>query len=208
MKDGKIRILIADDHSIVRMGLATLLEMEDDFELVGQSANGKAAVADALRRKPDVVVMDLMMPVLDGVEATAAIMGKMPVVKIVLFTTFPTSDLIAKALDYGAKGVVFKSAADTELVTAIRTVASGKPYISPSVAKLLASDPPIEPLTPRQSEILESISRGLSNSDIAKELGITPTTVREYTIALFQKIGAANRSEAVAIALRKHLLKI
>ncbi len=208
MTDGKIRILIADDHSIVRMGLATLLEMEDDFELVGQSANGKAAVADALRLKPDVVVMDLMMPVLDGVEATAEIMGKMPEVKIVLFTTFPTSDLIAKAIDNGAKGVVFKSAADTELVTAIRTVASGKPYISPSVAKLLASDPPIEPLTPRQSEILESISRGLSNSDIAKELGITPTTVREYTIALFQKIGAANRSEAVAIALRKHLLKI
>lgn len=208
MTDGKIRILIADDHSIVRMGLATLLEMEDDFEPVGQSANGKAAVADALRLKPDVVVMDLMMPALDGVEATAEIMGKMPEVKIVLFTTFPTSDLIAKALDYGAKGVVFKSAADTELVTAIRTVASGKPYISPSVAKLLASDPPIEPLTHRQSEILESISRGLSNSDIAKELGITPTTVREYTIALFQKIGAANRSEAVAIALRKHLLKI
>lgn len=208
MKDGKIRILIADDHSIVRMGLATLLEMEDDFELVGQSANGKAAVADTMRLMPDVVVMDLMMPVLDGVEATAAIMAKIPEVKIVLFTTFPTSDLIAKAIDKGAKGVVFKSAADTELVKAIRAVASGKSYISPSVAKLLASDPPIEPLTPRQEEILGSIARGLSNSDIAKELGITPTTVREYTIALFQKIGAANRSEAVAIALRKHLLKI
>ena len=208
MTDGKIRILIADDHSIVRMGLATLLEMENDLELAGQSANGKEAVADALRLKPDVVVMDLMMPVVDGVEATAAIMAKIPEVKIILFTTFPTSDLIAKALDYGAKGVVFKSAADTELVKAIRAVASGKSYISPDVAKLLASDPPIEPLTPRQEEILGSIARGLSNSDIAKELGITPTTVREYTIALFQKIGAANRSEAVAIALRKHLLKI
>lgn len=208
MKDGKIRILIADDHSIVRMGLATLLEMENDLELVGQSANGKAAVVDAMRLMPDVVVMDLMMPVLDGVEATAAIMAKIPEVKIILFTTFPTSDLIAKAIDNGAKGVVFKSAADTELVKAIRAVASGKSYISPDVAKLLASDPPIEPLTPRQEEILGSIARGLSNSDIAKELGITPTTVREYTIALFQKIGAANRSEAVAIALRKHLLKI
>ena len=208
MTDGKIRILIADDHSIVRMGLTTLLEMEDDLELVGQSANGEEAVADALRLKPDVVVMDLMMPVVDGVEATAAIMAKIPEVKIVLFTTFPTSDLIAKAIDKGAKGVVFKSAADTELVKAIRAVASGKSYISPSVAKLLASDPPIEPLTPRQEEILGSIARGLSNSDIAKELGITPTTVREYTIALFQKIGAANRSEAVTIALRKHLLKI
>ena len=208
MTDGKIRILIADDHSIVRMGLATLLEMEYDLELVGQSANGKAAVADALRLKPDVVVMDLMMPVLDGVEATAAIMANLPDVKIVLFTTFPTSDLIAKAIDNGAKGVVFKSAADTELVKAIRAVASGKSYISPDVAKLLASDPPIEPLTPRQGEILASIARGLSNSDIAKELGITPTVVREYTIALFQKLGAANRTEAVAIALRKHLLKI
>ena len=208
MTDGKIRILIADDHSIVRMGLATLLEMENDLELVGHSANGEEAVADALRLKPDVVVMDLMMPVVDGVEATAAIMAKIPEVKIVLFTTFPTSDLIAKAIDKGAKGVVFKSAADTELVKAIRAVASGKSYISPDVAKLLASDPPIEPLTPRQEEILGSIARGLSNSDIAKELGITPTTVREYTIALFQKIGAANRSEAVAIALRKHLLKI
>ena len=102
----------------------------------------------------------------------------------------------------------FIETADTELVTAIGTVASGKPYISPSVAKLLASDPPIEPLTPRQSEILESLSRGLSNSDIAKELGVTPTTVREYAIALFQKIGAANRSEAVAIALRKHILNL
>ena len=208
MNDGKIRILIADDHSIVRMGLATLLEMENDLELVGQSANGKEAVAETLRLKPDVVVMDLMMPVLDGVEATAAIMAKMPDVKIVLFTTFPTSDLIAKAIDNGAKGVVFKSAADTELVTAIRAVALGKSYISPDVAKLLASDPPIEPLTPRQSEILASIARGLSNSDIAKELGITPTVVREYTISLFQKLGAANRSEAVAIALKKQLVKI
>ncbi len=208
MTDGKIRILIADDHSIVRMGLATLLEMENDLELAGQSANGKEAVADALRLKPDVVVMDLMMPVLNGVEATAAIMAKMPDVKIVLVTTFPTSDLIAKAIDKGAKGVVFKSAADTELVKAIRAVASGKSYISPDVAKLLASDPPIEPLSPRQEEILGSIARGLSNADIAKELGITPTVVREYTIALFQKLGAANRTEAVAIALRKQLLKV
>jgi len=208
MTRGTTRILIADDHSIVRMGLATLLETEGDLELAGQAANGKTAVEEALRLKPDVVVMDLLMPVLDGIEATAAIMGKLPETKIILFTTFPTSDLIAKALGNGAKGVVFKSAADTELVTAIRAVASGKSYISPDVAKLLASDPPIDPLTPRQREILASIARGLSNSDIAKELGITPTVVREYTIALFQKLGAANRTEAVAIALRKHLLNV
>ena len=149
-----------------------------------------------------------MMPVLDGIEATAAIMEKLPETKIILFTTFPTSDLIAKAIDNGARGVMFKSAADTELVMAIRAVAAGKSYISPDVAKLLASDPPIDPLTPRQREILESIVRGLSNNDIAMQLGITPTVVREYTIALFHKLGAANRTEAVAIAFRKQLLKI
>lgn len=206
MNDKNIRVLIADDHSIVRMGLATLLEMESDLELVGQAVNGDAAVKETLRLKPDVVVMDLMMPVLDGAEATAAIMARLPETKIVLFTTFPTSDMIAKAIDNGAKGVIFKSAADTELITAIRAVSSGNAYVSADVAKLLASDPPVAPLSSRQCEILNSIARGLSNNDIATELGISPAVVKEHTIALFQKLGAANRTEAVAIALRKQLI--
>ena len=204
----KIRVLIADDHSIVRMGLATLLELEDDLELVGMSVNGKTAVAEAAKTKPDIVVMDLMMPVMDGIEATKAIKEKLPDTKIVLFTTFPTSDLISQALANGATGAIFKSAADTELIKAIRAVAAGKTYISSDIRKLLDSDPPVGALSPRQTEILESIVRGLSNAEIGAQLGITPTVVREHTIRLFQKIGAANRAEAVAIALRKHLLKM
>ena len=204
----KIRILIADDHSIVRMGLATLLEMENDLELVGMAVNGKVAVAEATKAKPDIVVMDLMMPVMDGIEATKAIKAKLPKTKVILFTTFPTSDLISKALESGAVGAIFKSAADTELIKAIHEVAAGKTYISDDIQKLIASDPPVAALSPRQTEILESIVRGLSNAEIGMQLGITPTVVREHTITLFQKIGAANRAEAVAIALRKHLLKM
>ena len=205
---GKIKVLIADDHSIVRMGLATLLEMESDMELVGMAVNGKNAVEETRKAHPDIVVMDLMMPVMDGIEATKAIKAKLPKTKVILFTTFPTSDLISKALESGAVGAIFKSAADTELIKAIREVAAGKTYISDDIQKLIASDPPVAALSPRQTEILESIVRGLSNAEIGMQLGITPTVVREHTITLFQKIGAANRAEAVAIALRKHLLKM
>ena len=205
---GKIKVLIADDHSIVRMGLATLLEMEADMELVGMAVNGKNAVEETRKAHPDIVVMDLMMPVMDGIEATKAIKAKQPKTRIILFTTFPTSDLISKALENGASGAIFKSAADTELIKAIREVSAGRTYVSEDIRKLIASDPPVAALSPRQTEILESIVRGLSNAEIGMQLGITPTVVREHTITLFQKIGAANRAEAVAIALRKHLLKM
>ena len=204
----KLKILIADDHTIVRMGIVSLLQMNDDFEVVGEAKNGKVAVSEALDKRPDVIVMDLMMPIMDGIAATKAIKAKLPETHVVLLTTFSLSDGIAEALAAGAEGAVFKSAADTELVTAIRRVAAGKTYVSPDIKRLLASDPPIEALSPRQKEILESITRGLSNTEIARQLGISPTVVRDHTTALFAKLGAANRTEAVAIALRKQLLKI
>ena len=203
-----LKILIADDHTIVRMGIVSLLKMNDDFEVVGEAKNGKVAVSEALSKRPDVVVMDLMMPIMDGIAATKAIKAKLPETHVVLLTTFSLSDGIAEALAAGAEGAVFKSAADTELVTAIRRVAAGKTYVSPDIKRLLASDPPIEALSPRQKEILESITHGLSNTEIARQLGISPTVVRDHTTALFAKLGAANRTEAVAIALRKQLLKI
>ena len=206
MKGKKIRVLIADDHSIVRMGMATLLEIESDMELAGQAVNGRDAVEQALRLKPDVIIMDLMMPVLNGAEAAAEMTARLPTAKTIIFTTFPTSDLIAKAISNGATGAIFKSAAETELARAIRAVAAGETYISPDVASLLASDPPVAPLTPRQKEIMQAIARGLTNNDIAALLGITPTAIREHTIALFRKLGAANRAEAVAIAFRKYLI--
>ena len=204
----KTRILIADDHSVVRIGLSALLSSEPDFDIVGLAKNGRLAVAETARLRPNIVIMDLMMPVMDGIEATAQIKAKVPEAKVIVLTTFSTSDGIAKALKNGASGAIFKSAADTELIKMIRQVSHGKTVISADIQRLLEDDPPVSGLSTRQSEILASIGRGLSNTEIAAQLGITPTVVREHTLALFQKLGAANRAEAVAIALRKHLLKI
>lgn len=204
----KIKVLIADDHAIVRMGLSALLSAKKDIEVVGQSRNGEAAVRDTLRLDPDVVVMDLMMPKKDGIAATLEIKSKRPNVKIIILTTFATSDGITKALNAGASGAILKNAENNSLVTMIRKVAAGECVLAPEVEELLREDPPVEKLTPRQAEVLESLSRGLTNKDIARQLGISDRSVDEHVEALLQKIGASNRTEAVVIALRKHLLKI
>ena len=204
----KIKVLIADDHAIVRMGLSALLSAKKDIEVVGQSRNGEAAVRDAVRLAPDVVIMDLMMPKKDGIAATAEIKAKRPDVKIIILTTFATSDGITKALEAGASGAILKNAENNSLVTMIRRVAAGERVLAPEVEELLQEDPPVEKLTPRQAEVLESLSRGLTNKDIARQLGISDRSVDEHVEALLQKIGASNRTEAVVIALRKHLLKV
>ena len=204
----KIKVLIADDHAIVRMGLAALLSAKKDIEVVGQSRNGEAAVRDTVRLAPDVVIMDLMMPKKDGIAATSEIKFKRPETKIIILTTFTTSDGISKALDAGASGAILKNAENNSLVTMIRKVAAGERVLAPEVEELLQEDPPVEKLTPRQEEVLESLSRGLTNKDIARQLGISDRSVDEHVEALLQKIGASNRTEAVVIALRKHLLKV
>ena len=202
-----IKVLIADDHLIVRTGLAALLGTEKDIKVVGQAKNGIEAVREALRLHPDVIIMDLMMPRKDGVEATAELAEKAPEVKVILLTTFGTSDGIAHALAVGAKGAILKNADNAELARAIRKVAEGGEFISAEIRQQLAVDPPIPSLTPRQREILDSMVRGLNNLDIAKQLGIRRDGVKEHVNAILTKIGASNRTEAVAIALRKHLLK-
>ena len=169
--------------------------------------------AEALAKKtkelsPDVVVMDLMMPKKDGVEATAELKEQLPAVKVIILTTFGTSDGIAHAMECGAAGAVLKNAEDTELVAAIRKVAAGGSYLSPEIRRQLAKDPPVPELTPRQMQVLQSMTRGLTNRDIAKQLGIRQDGVNLHVNAILQKIGAANRTEAIAIALRKHLLKM
>ena len=204
----KIKILIIDDHAILRMGLASLLNAKSGIEVVGDAANGKTGIPKVLKLQPDVVIMDLMMPGMDGTEATRQLLAKAPDCKILILTTFGTSDGITRALEAGAKGAIMKNCDFGELVTAIRTVAAGKSYVSPEIKRIISNDPPVATLSPRQSEILRSIVRGLSNPDIAKQLGISLDMVKEHTEALFQKLGVANRPEAVAIALRKHLLKI
>ncbi len=200
------RVLIVDDHAILRMGLASLLSSKKDIEVVGDAANGPEGIRRAIELKPDVVVMDLMMPGMDGAEATARLLEKAPDAKVLIITTFDTSDGIDRALKAGARGAIMKNCDFEELVDALRTVASGGSYIAPDVKRLFSNDPPAITLSPRQREMLQSIARGLSNPDIAKQFGISIYVVKEHIAALFAKIGAANRSEAVAIAMRKNLL--
>jgi DNA-binding NarL/FixJ family response regulator len=201
------RILIVDDHAILRMGLASLLSSKKDIEVVGDATNGPEGIRRAIELKPDVVVMDLMMPGMGGAEATARLLEKAPDAKVLIITTFDTSDGIDRALKAGARGAIMKNCDFEELVDALRTVASGGSYIAPDVKRLFSNDPPAITLSPRQREMLQSIARGLSNPEIAKQFGISIYVVKEHIAALFAKIGAANRSEAVAIAMRKNLLK-
>lgn len=204
----KIKVLVADDHAIVRTGLVALLGRADDIEVVGEASDGNSAVAKALKLNPDVIVLDLVMPQKDGVAATAELHEKRPDMKILILTSFGTSEEISKALMSGAHGAILKSSPNAELVTAIRRVAAGKRAVSPEIENMLANDPPVPDLSPRQREILESITRGLTNNQIALQFDISPESVKTHIAKLFEKLGAATRSEAVSIALRRHLLKI
>lgn len=203
----KISILIADDHKIVRMGLKSLFAAEKDLTVVGEADDGDVTIRQALKLKPDIIIMDLMMPKMDGVAATAEIHTKLPNTKIVVLTSYSTSDTIAAALAAGASGAVMKSADDSTLLTAVRTVAAGRRFISPEVKGLLAFDPPAPTLSPRQQEVLASLVKGFNNTEIAAQLGISKTVAKEHVETLLVKLDAANRTEAVAIALRKNLVK-
>ena len=203
-----IKVLVADDHAIVRAGISTVVGLADGIEIVGEAANGKLAVRKTKELNPDVVIMDLMMPVMDGVEATKAVIAGTPETKVLILTTDPSSNAIVQALKAGASGVVIKTASNTSLVAAIRAVAASKRPIPPEIEQHLKEDAPAPELTDRQREILESITKGLPNKQIATHFGITLDGVKRHVQKICTRIGAANRAEAVAIALRKHLLKI
>ena len=204
----KIRIMIVDDHAVVRAGLKAILGFESDFDVVGEAGNGRDAAKKAADLKPDVVIMDLMMPKVGGADATAAILAVHPDTKVLVLTSYGSAEDINRALTNGATGALMKTASDDQLIAAIRKVASGVRVVAPEIAKALKSEPPVNDLTPRQLEILKSVTRGLTNEDIAKQFGITSSGVKQHLSAVFAKLGAASRSEAVAIALRKNLLKI
>ena len=204
----KIRILIVDDHAVVRAGLKAILGFEGDMDVVGESGDGRDAVRKAGELHPDVVIMDLMMPKVGGADATDAIVAANPDTKVLVLTSYGSAADINRALESGATGALMKTASDDRLIAAIRSVAAGNRVIAPEIAKSLKMEPAGPDLTPRQREILKSVTRGLTNEDIARQFGITASGVKQHLSAIFTKLGAASRSEAVAIALRKHLLKI
>lgn len=202
----KIRVLIADDHAIVRMGLVALLGTAPDIEVVDEARNGDLAVRKALRHRPDIVILDLLMPVMDGIAATKAICDQLPETKVLVLTTSTVSDDLNRALANGASGIVIKSSENDRLVQAIRQVSAGKRYIPADVAKLLAQDPPAHDLTDRQLDILKAAAKGHSNAAIGRSLGISEVMVKKHLTAAFRKLGASNRAEAISIAMRKSIL--
>ena len=204
-KSGKIKVLIADDHAIVRMGLKSLLGTADDLEVVGEAADGAEAVETARRLRPDVVIMDLVMPVKDGEAAAAELQNALPETRVVILTTFITADGIARALENGAAGAVLKSCAETELVEAIRKVSAGGSYVSPDIRRQFRRDPPVAKLTERQHQVLKLMSEGLTSKEIAARLKLATYSVDEHIETIIRKFGASNRTEAVAIGMRKHL---
>ena len=203
--DRNIRVLLADDHAVLRKGLSALMTEYGGIEVVGEAENGVEAVKLATRLKPDVVVMDLMMPVMDGLAATLKILEQMPEVNVMVLTTFGEAEAIRTALKSGAKGAVTKDLDPDELVAAIRAVARGERFVSHSLEGLMEADDGFSKLTTRQREILVDITQGLTNNDISVKYGIAMPTVKEHIRLLFEKLGVANRAEATSLAIRRKM---
>lgn len=203
----KIRILIADDHAIVRTGLATVLDLEDDMTVVGMVRNGAEALATAGEKHPDVIIMDLMMPVMSGVDATREIRKTVPESRVLVLTTYGTPDELQRALDAGAAGILLKSTENETIIDAIRRLAAGQTVIMPEIARQLQAKPESPALTDRQINILTSLAQGLSNKAIAAQMGISTPGVKKHLKTIFKKLGVESRTEAVLLALASHLVR-
>ena len=207
--DDRLRILIADDHPLVRRGMRAMLSTVAGFEIIAEAATGREAVALAAALEPDVILMDLQMPDLSGIEATRQILAAQPEARILVVTLFQDDDSVFLALRAGARGYVLKDAEEEELVAAIRAVASGAAMFSPAIATrlltLFAAPRPVTPivfpsLTEREREILELLAQGLPNPRIAQQLGISPKTVGNHVSVIFGKLQVADRAEAIVRA--------
>jgi DNA-binding NarL/FixJ family response regulator len=203
-----IRVMTADDHPIVRAGLAAVIRVEPDLTFVGEAGDGAQAVALFRAQRPDVTLMDLRMPVLDGVGAIRAIRADFPDARIVALTTYEGDTDIHRALEAGAVGYLLKDMLPTDVIDAIRAVHRGQRVIPPVVAGRLAEYTPRVELTEREREVLEYVARGFSNKDIARAIGRTDETVKIHLKSVFAKLGAADRTEAVTLALQRGIIHL
>jgi len=206
--DGPIRVLVADDHPVVRTGLAAVLVQQADLELVGEAENGARAVALFREHQPDVCLMDLRMPVMDGVEAIRTITTEFPSARILALTTYEGDADIRRALDAGARGYLLKDMLLTEVIGAVRAVRRGERVIPTAVAARLAEFPERSDLTERELEVLQLVARGLSNKEVARAIGRTDETVKIHLKNTFAKLGVADRTEAVTVAITRGLIHL
>jgi two-component system, NarL family, response regulator LiaR len=207
-----IRVMLAEDQRIVREGLVALLEDEPEVEIVGEARDGREAAELYERLRPDVVLMDLQMPEVDGAEATRRIRERFPDARVLVLTTYATDEYIVAALKAGARGYLLKDASAEELMAAVRAVHRGQTLLAPEVAARLVEARTgageAESLTPRELEVLALLGQGRSNAEIAQALVIAPRTVKVHVQNILGKLGAANRTEAVSIAARQKLITL
>ena len=206
-----IRVLVVDDHAVVREGLRTFLELQDGIEVAGEAADGEEAIALAERLRPDVVLMDLVMPALDGLGAMRALRDRVPEARVIVLTSFADDDKLLPALRAGAAGYLLKNAQPQELARAVRAAHAGEALLDPLVAarlvEALAGDPePLDRLTPREREVLGLIGRGFSNKLIARELGLSEKTVKTHVGHVLAKLGVTDRTQAALVAVRAGLV--
>ncbi len=211
MNESVIRVLVADDHPVVRGGIVALLSANDDIEVVGEATDGPTAVAEALRLEPDLVLMDLRMPGFDGDEATARILAERPGIRVVVLTTYETDESILTAIEAGASGYLLKAAPQEEILEGIRSVARGEVALAPGIAALLvkrvaAPAAPAITLSPRETEVLGLVAQGESNPAIAARLHLSEATVKTHLLHVFEKLGVNDRTRAVTKAMELGLL--
>ena len=215
---GKIRVLLADDHTILRAGLRMMLNAQPDIEVVGEASDGRQAIAEAQRLAPEVILMDITMPECNGIEATRQVKRLLPDVRVLVLTMHENEEYLFQVLRAGASGYMLKEAADTELISAIRVVSTGRFYLSPSAQTMMVSDylqrvrtgeerDSYGALTEREREILKLVAEGYTNNQIAERLFISPKTVDTHRTHIMDKLNLHSRAELVKYAMRRGLLE-
>ncbi len=204
-----IRVVVADDHPIVRQGVVALLEDESDIEVVAEAADGRAAVSAALTEDPDIVLMDLRMPEMDGVEATRAVRKRRPEIAVLVLTTYDTDEAIVRAVEAGAAGYMLKDSPTEDLVDAVRRAAAGETVLAPPITKRLVERMhKVSPdaLTSREIEVLREVANGNTNAEVAERLHISEATVKTHLIHIYDKLAVSDRAAAVARAYERGIL--